>query len=282
MADTAAVLADLRAEGDALDDLLADVDEAGWRTPTPATGWTVAHQIAHLHWTDHVAALTAAGSAGDRDAAAAFDAVLADGLADPAGFVDAAAETLAGEQPSTLLARWRLGRSQLLSVLPGVPAGTRIRWFGPPMSATSMATARLMETWAHGQDVVDALGVHREPTARLRHVAHLGVRTREFAYALRDRPAPTSPVHVVLTAPDGTEWTWGPEDAEQRVTGPALDFCLLVTQRVHRDDTALVAVGGDAEEWLTIAQAFAGAPGAGRDRLADWTAGTAGRAGTTR
>ncbi len=264
MADTAAVLADLRAEGDALDDLLTDVDEAGWRTLTPADGWTVAHQIAHLHWTDHVAALTAAGSAGDEDAAAAFDAVIAEALADPAGFVDAAAANLAGEQPSTLLARWRLGRSQLLSVLPTVPAGTRIRWFGPPMSATSMATARLMETWAHGQDVADALGVDRAPTARLRHVAHLGVRTRDFAYALRGRPAPTAPVRVVLTAPDGSEWTWGPDDADQQVSGSALDFCLLVTQRVHRDDTALAARGGDAEEWLTIAQAFAGAPGTGR------------------
>jgi hypothetical protein len=48
------------------------------------------------------------------------------------------------------------------------------------------------------------------------------------------------------------------------VTGPALDFCLLVTQRRHRDDLALETTGDDAAHWLTIAQAFAGPPGAGR------------------
>ena len=59
-------------------------------------------------------------------------------------------------------------------------------------------------------------------------------------------------------------WTWGPEDAADRVTGPAIDFCLLVTQRRHRDDVRLVADGPAADEWLGIAQAFAGPPGPGR------------------
>jgi uncharacterized protein (TIGR03084 family) len=104
----------------------------------------------------------------------------------------------------------------------------------------------------------------REPTLRLRHVAHLGVRTRDYAYLIRDRPAPTDPFRVELTGPNGEWWTWGPEDAPQRVTGPSLDFCLLVTQRRHRDDLALKATGRDADEWLDIAQAFAGPPGAGR------------------
>lgn len=127
-----------------------------------------------------------------------------------------------------------------------------------------MATARIMETWAHGQDVADALGVHREPSARLRHVAHIGVRARDFAHAVHSLPAPAEEFRVELTAPDGQVWTWGPEDAAQRVSGSALDFCLLVTQRRHRDDCALVAVGPDAERWLDIAQAFAGPPGGGR------------------
>ena len=146
-----------------------------------------------------------------------------------------------------------------------VPDGTKLPWYGPPMSAASMATARLMETWAHGNDVADALGARREPTARLRHVAHIGVRTRDFAYLVRQEPPPTEPFRVELTGPDGEVWTWGPADAAQRVTGPALDFCLLATQRVHRADTALVATGPDADQWLDIAQAFAGPPGDGRE-----------------
>jgi uncharacterized protein (TIGR03084 family) len=122
-----------------------------------------------------------------------------------------------------------------------------------------------MESWAHGLDIADALGVERVPTARLRHVAHLGVRTRGFAYLVRELDPPEAPIRVELTGPGGEQWTWGPGDAEQRVVGPALDFCLLVTQRRHIDDLALVAVGADAEHWLTIAQAFAGPPGAGRE-----------------
>ncbi|MBN9621113.1 MAG: maleylpyruvate isomerase family mycothiol-dependent enzyme [Actinobacteria bacterium] len=129
-----------------------------------------------------------------------------------------------------------------------------------------MATARLMETWAHGQDVADALGAPRPATDRIRHVAHIGVRTRDFAYLLRDRPAPGEPFRVELVGPSGTVWTWGPEDASQRVSGPALDFALLVTQRRHRGDLALVAAGGDADAWLDIAQAFAGPPGGGREK----------------
>ncbi len=132
-----------------------------------------------------------------------------------------------------------------------------------------MATARLMETWAHGQDVADALGVVRTPTARLRHVAWIGHRARDYAFLVRGIPAPAEPFRVELRAPDGSLWTYGPEDAAQRVTGPALDFCLLVTQRLHRDDTDLTADGEDAERWLTIAQAFAGPAGGGRDAKGD-------------
>ncbi len=155
----------------------------------------------------------------------------------------------------------------MVAALAAFPDGQRLPWFGPPMSATSMATARIMETWAHGEDVADALGVRREPTARLKHVAHIGVRARNFAYSVHQLPPPEEEFRVELTAPDGQLWTWGPEDAAQRVTGPALDFCLLATQRRHLDDLALESVGDDAAKWLTIAQAFAGAPGGGREPL---------------
>ncbi|MCX0270363.1 TIGR03084 family metal-binding protein, partial [Nocardia zapadnayensis] len=145
-----------------------------------------------------------------------------------------------------------------------VPADAKVPWFGPPMRPGSMATARLMETWAHGQDVADALGVSREPTDRLRSVAHIGVRTRDFAYTVRELPVPATEFRVELRAPSGELWSWGPVEAPERVTGPALDFCLLVTQRRHPDDLALRTTGAEAARWLTIAQAFAGPPGSGR------------------
>jgi uncharacterized protein (TIGR03084 family) len=132
------------------------------------------------------------------------------------------------------------------------------------MSALSFLSARLMETWIHGQDVADALGVERVPTARLRHVAHIAVRARAFNHAQHGLPAPSSEVRVELVAPDGAVWSWGPEDAADRVSGDAVDFCLVATQRRHRADTDLRAEGAAAEEWLGIIQAFAGPPGPGR------------------
>jgi uncharacterized protein (TIGR03084 family) len=256
VADLKPVLADLQAESEDLDALVSELPDSAWATTTPATGWTIGHQIAHLAWTDRAALLAVTDPDG-------FRSELGNALANIDSYVDDAATQGAAIPPRELLARWRDGRADLADALRGVPDGTKVAWFGPPMSATSMATARLMETWAHGQDVADALGITRLPTPRLRHVAHIGVRTRDFAYLVRDRTPPTEPFRVELSAPDGTIWIWG-EHATQSVTGPALDFCLLVTQRRHREDLALTVNGADADEWLDIAQAFAGPPGEGR------------------
>ncbi|GAA4914414.1 TIGR03084 family metal-binding protein [Streptomyces coeruleoprunus] len=250
-----AVLDDLRDESDELDRLVAGLRPEEWATPTPAPRWSVAHQIAHLAWTDEVALLAAT----DPDA---FAAHVAEAAAAPDTFVDAGADAVAGRPPDALLARWRASRARLADVLG--EARARIPWYGPPMSATALATARLMETWAHGQDVADALGVVRAPTARLRHVAWIGVRARDYAFAVRGLTPAAEPFRVELDAHDGTLWAYGPEDAAQRVTGRALDFCLLVTRRAHRADLAVHAEGPDAGRWLDIAQAFAGPPGAGR------------------
>jgi uncharacterized protein (TIGR03084 family) len=121
-----------------------------------------------------------------------------------------------------------------------------------------------METWAHGQDIADTLGIERPATSRLRHVAHLGVRSLPYSYLVNGLPQPDAPIRVELAAPGGGQWTWGPDDAADRVTGTALDFCLVVTQRRHRTDTGLVISGQTAGQWIAIAQAFAGAAGRGR------------------
>jgi len=245
------LLADLAAEGAALDAVVGDLDRAGWATPTPAAGWTVAHQVAHLAWTDDVALLAAT----DPDAFRA--------LPDTHGMVDDAAAAGAAVPPSELLDRWRSGRRALADALVAVPAGTSLPWYGPPMSAASMATARLMETWAHGVDVTDALGLPPSTSDRLRAVAHLGVRTRGFAHTQHGLPAPTGDVRVELTAPSGALWTWGEPSAADRVTGPALDFCLRVTQRRAPGGLQLQTTGVAAARWMDVAQAYAGPPGAG-------------------
>ncbi len=251
------VLADLSAEGDALEALVAGLDEAGWRQMTPAEGWDIATTIVHLAWTDECA--IAAGT--DK---AAWDALVLQAMADPNGFVDAEAFAGAKASGAEIFARWHAGRPALVSMLRDYPAGEKLPWYGPPMSPASMATARFMETWAHALDVADALGVKLEPTDRLRHVAHLGVRTRNYAYSVHQLEPPTEEFRIDLVSPSGEQWSWGPEDAAQTLTGSAYDFCLLVTQRAHRDDLDLVAVGPDVDRWLDIAQAFAGPSGEGR------------------
>ncbi|KOG35927.1 MULTISPECIES: TIGR03084 family metal-binding protein [Streptomyces] len=257
MSDSAVVLDDLRGESEELDVMVGGLSEEQWGAATPALGWTIAHQIAHLAWTDRAAVLAATD-------AEAFAVEAGKAMAAPERFVDEGAEEGAKLPPAELLARWREGREALQAALRAVEPGARFPWYGPPMSAPAMATARLMETWAHGQDVADALGVVRAPTARLRHVAWIGVRARDYAYLVRGVPAPAEQFRVELEAPGGELWAYGSEGASQRVTGKALDFCLLVTQRVHRADTGLVAEGAEAERWLGIAQAFAGPAGAGR------------------
>ena len=257
--DMAALAADLAAESAVTRALVAGLDEAGWHTPTPAAGWDIADQISHLAYFDEVTVKSATDPAGfTADLAAAGNTVDPDTIA--AGFRD-----LTGAQ---LLAWFDTARADLLNTFKNLDPRARLPWFGPPMSAASSLTARIMETWAHTQDIADALGVTREPTERLRHVAHIGVGARAFSYAVRGMTPPQTPVRVELTPPSGTgpAWTWGPEDATDRVTGPALDFCLLVTQRRNRDDLALVIEGPAATEWMSIAQAFAGAAGTGRPK----------------
>jgi len=212
MAGPEPIVADLRAESDELDSLVAPLPADAWANPTPAPGWTIAHQIAHLLWTDRVALIAVTDEEGFAD-------VLAEAASDPVGFVDAGAEELATIAPADMLTDWRVTRRRLHEALLTVPEGRKLPWFGPPMSAASMATARLMETWAHGLDVADALGVKRPASQRLRPIAHLGVRTRDYAFFVNNLTPPSESFLVELRGPDDDTWSWGPQDAGQRVTG---------------------------------------------------------------
>jgi uncharacterized protein (TIGR03084 family) len=121
-----------------------------------------------------------------------------------------------------------------------------------------------METWAHGQDIVDGLQVKRNPTDRLRHIAFLGVRTTGWSFTVNGFDLPTEEVCIILNGPSGDRWVWNETATQNNVTGDAQDFCLVVTQRRHFSDTDLEITGPVAEQWMSIAQAFAGPPGPGR------------------
>jgi uncharacterized protein (TIGR03084 family) len=248
------ICADLAAEALDLQRQLESLPGSEWATMTPSPGWTISHQISHLTETE---------------------TYMVEAVIDPASFAARAAGYKTAPEVDEsrigtpgygreLLLGWTQSRAMLDRVLADCGGRHRIPWFGPDMSAMTAASSRVMEIWAHGQDIADALGVSRERTSRIRHVIHLGVAARAYSYAVNGRKAPSDPVHLSLVAPDGTTWQWGPESATQRVTGSAWDFSLLVTRRRHRRDCQVIAEGAEADEWLDIAQAFAGEPGPGR------------------
>jgi uncharacterized protein (TIGR03084 family) len=248
---------DLLAESTALREVLAGLPAADWARPTPADGWTVTDEVTHLAYFDDVTRLSVTDP--ERFTSEA-DQLAADGD----DFPDRVAARFHDTAPADALTWFDHVRAHLTAAYRQADPSVRLPWFGPAMRPASSVTARLMETWAHGQDILDTFGIARVPTARMRHVADLGIRALRYAYTVNGLEIPDDPVRVELAGPDDARWAWGPEDAANRVTGTALDFCLLVTQRRHRDDTALSVSGAVARQWTSIAQAFAGPAGPGR------------------
>lgn len=256
MVDIDRLCTDLYDEHADLDNIVVGLDAQLWDTPTPAIPWSVRDQISHLAFFDEHATLAVVEPQ-------RFEAGLVTTVADIEGFMNAPMKMGRALPETEVLSWWRGARTQMLRVFWAADTSVRIPWFGPPMSFASFVSARLMETWAHGQDVADGLGAEREGTARLEHICHLGVRARRNSYAARGQEFPSGDVRVELRGPAGETWQWGEGDSDI-VSGPALDFCLVVTQRRHIADTELETRGDLAEEWMSIAQAFAGPPGPGR------------------
>ncbi|MHB1208723.1 MAG: TIGR03084 family metal-binding protein [Acidimicrobiales bacterium] len=248
------VRADLVAEQRSLDELVGDLTNEQWLQATPSEGWNVADQIGHLTYFD-VAAATAITRPED------FRASL-HALIEGASSLGLDEYTLGAFRQLDVHARlsaWREGRADLERAALTLGDEDRVPWYGPSMSAKSFLTARLMEVWAHATDVADALSVRRTATDRLRHIAQLGFITRSWSYSVRGETPPVGEVRVQLVSPSGAPWTRGAPDAQDTITGTMEDFCLVVTQRRHLDDTTL-STGELGRHWLLRAQAFAGGP----------------------
>lgn len=255
-ANLAALCDDLAAEHADLDRIVAGLKPEDWDKQTPAEGWLVRDQILHIAFGDDRARLAVT----DRTAFEAHKANPGERAATREQMMRRGRELA----PADLLAYWREEREKLLQAFRSLDPSTRVPWFGPDMSPASFITARVMETWAHGQDIVDTVGGERPLTPRLRHIAHIGVRARPYSYTVNDKQLPAEDVAVELTAPNGETWRWGDPAAPNIVRGAARDFCLVVTQRRHPADTNLTVAGPLAQDWIAIAQAFAGPAGTGR------------------
>jgi uncharacterized protein (TIGR03084 family) len=251
------ILLDLVAEQDDLDRLVAGLRAEQWDLPTPAEPWSIRDTISHL---------------------AFFDERQTQAILDPEGFAREVNQRLIGDydeymaiglehgrsvEPPEVLEWWRNARAEELTALWTMAPEQQLPWYGPPMKARSAATARLMETWAHGHDVAQALSFQRAPTDRLFHIAELGVKTFSWSFINRGLEVPSQRVRVELSGPAGNTRVWNAE-ADESITGPVADFCLVVAQRINHRDTDLKIEGEVARRWMEIAQVFAGPPGPGR------------------
>lgn len=253
------ICVDLLDEYRELDAVCAGLDAAQWRLRSAFHGWSAWDEVAHLCYFDEAALLALA----DAPAFEAEARVLGDLMA-AGGQISAVARAhFGGLDGAALLARWRTRYEALVQGLDALDPKGRLPWYGPTMSARSFATARLMETWAHGQDVWDVLRRPRPGSTRLRHIAHLGVTTFGWTFANRGLVPPGPLPRVELQAPDGSTWAWGDATADAAVRGTAQDFCLVVTQRRHVQDTGLQLRGEVARQWMALAQCFAGPPADG-------------------
>lgn len=257
MSELQDVISALTADGDEVDQLVAGLDADQWALPTPAPGWSIAHQIAHLAVTFRIAGLAATDPA-------AFVALTSRLSADFAANVNTALAEYLADPPEVLLTRWRTERDTATKAIAAVPPTEVVPWLVRPLPPAILAAAGMMELFGHGQDIADTLRVRRERTDRLRHVVAFGVRTWDFGYQSRNLTPPEGEFRFEITAPSGAVWDFGPADAQQRISGPAEDFCLLVTRRRHPADLAVTASGAQAQQWLKIAQAYRGPAGEGR------------------
>jgi uncharacterized protein (TIGR03084 family) len=257
MADIRQLVADLEAEVSTLAELVMKLADDEWEHDTPASGWTVAHQVAHLAHFDQVAALAISDQA-------RFQIVAAEAAPDPQGYGAKVLLPYLARGPRELSATWVEAARHFRTVALRAEPGLRAPWFGLSMSVASLVTARTMETWAHGQDIRDTVGLPPASSDRLKSIVHLAIGARPYSYGVHDLAPVSTPIRLELAAPDGSPWRWGPEDAVNVIYGSALDFCLVLTQRRNVLDTDLRASGRDAAEWLAIGQTFAGKPGAGR------------------
>jgi len=246
----------LSMETDALRGALGAAGTEAFATPTPSEGWTVADQVSHLAYFDEAATASVLD-------AARFDELRAEAFEQGLAMCDVIAARYRDRTPNQLLEWWAAARTSMIAAMLAAGPSARVPWYGPDFSVASAMTGRIMETWAHGQDVYDALGVDHPVTEALYDVARLCARTRANSYAARAMAPPEGDVDVVLVAPDGTTWRFGDAGGES-ITGSAVEFCLVATQRRNHADTSLRPSGPLAAQWLEIAQAFAGPAGMGR------------------
>lgn len=245
---------DFHDESEALYSLIKPVDEEEFAKPTQFKNWTINDVIGHLHMWNWAADL----SLNDSAAFEKFLGSLIEHFGAGGNLRQFETNWLEGLNGRKLLDRWREFYSDMSKRFEVADPDLRVKWAGPDMDVRSHISARLMETWAHGQEIYDQLGVVRENTDRIKNIAFLGVKTFSWTFKNRQMEVPESKPYIRLTAPSGEIWEWNDPSGDNLVEGSATEFCQVVTQTRNIADTSLKVVGDAANRWMSIAQCFAG------------------------
>ena len=241
-------VAELAAEQSELEAVLRGLAPDAWRSPTPAAGWDVRDQVSHLADTEEICFDTSTGGPRQLNQEALS-------YSSPEAFTQSGCDKGRAMEPAAVLEWWVSGAAKTRAVLATKDPKERVPW-GLGMSARSMVTARLMETWAHGLDIRAAVGEALNVTPRLQSIAWLIFRAFPYAFRVAQREAPSGTLRVEL-AFDGGTWVLGPDDADNTITGEAGEFCRVGVQRLKlADATTLKANGPLAEAALQVARAF--------------------------
>lgn len=246
---------DFLAESEALHALVAPLSDSQLNESTAFKGWTLNDVIGHLHVWNHAAEL----SLRDGEAFQSWFAGVAEHVAG-GSLRQVETDWLQGLAGAQLISEWHEGCIRTAGAFAQADPSLRVKWAGPGMSARSSITARLMETWAHGQEIYDQLGVERENADRIRNIVVLGYNTYAWTFRVRELPVPEPQPALVLLAPSGEVWRFGEAESGEQIAGSAAEFCQVVTQVRNVADTALEITGSNARAWMHNAQCFAGPP----------------------
>ena len=237
-----------------LSGLLAGLDEAGWQRESRCEGWSVADVVLHLAQTNELAIGSASGRFAEATHALAFGSRAATGVDDAAA---AAVERDRGQPGAAVRDRWEASASTLRELLLTCDPHVRVTWVAGQLSARTLATTRLAETWIHTGDVAEALDVELPATERLRHIARLAWRTLPYAFAREGREM-AGPVEFELHGPGGAPWHFVPDgEPVTFVRGDGVELCLVAARRVDPADTGLVGDGPDARAVLELVRTYA-------------------------
>jgi uncharacterized protein (TIGR03084 family) len=247
---------DFRDESDALFGLLETLSDADWARATQFKQWTPNDIVAHLHMGNYAADLSLQGG----EAFTAFSRAMAEAGRKGGRRLDATHEWLGGIKNRELLMRWRDYSREMADRFAVADPKRRVKWFGPDMSVLSSISARLMETWAHGQAVYDFCGETRIDNDRIKNIAIIGINTFGWTFANRGVEPPGVRPSVRLLAPSGSSWDWPQQTSDDLIEGAATEFCQVVAQTRNIADTTLKVAGPTATAWMAIAQCFAGPP----------------------